>query len=52
MTDFISIRILQQVYKLCYHIIIIWLLHNLVEAGFDLFRYLLVGDQLEPWEVR
>ena len=26
--------------------IIIWLLHNLVEASFDLFRYLLLGDQL------
>ena len=23
-----------------------WLLHNLVEASFDLFRYLLLGDQL------
>ena len=22
-----------------------WLLHNLVEASFDLFRYLLLGDQ-------
>ena len=31
-------------------LIIIWLLHNLVEASFDLFRYLLVGDQLKPWE--
>ena len=27
---------------------IIWLLHNLVEASFDLFRYLLLGDQLNP----
>ena len=27
------------------------LLHNLVEASFDLFRYLLLGDQLEPWEL-
>ena len=36
-------------------IIIIWLLHNLVEASFDLFRYLLlaipIGDQLKPWEL-
>ena len=24
---------------------IIWLIHNLVEASFDLFRYLLLGDQ-------
>ena len=32
-------------------IIIIWLLHNLVEASFDLFRYLLLGDQLKPWEL-
>ena len=31
--------------------IIIWLLHNLVEASFDLFRYLLLGDQLKPWEL-
>ena len=30
------------------HLIIIWLLHNLVEASFDLFRYLLLGDQLKP----
>ena len=30
-------------------IIIIWLLHNLVEASFDLFRYLLLCDQLRPW---
>ena len=29
----------------------IWLLHNLVEASFDLFRYLLLGDQLKPWEL-
>ena len=27
-----------------------WLLHNLVEASFDLFRHLLLGDQLKPWE--
>ena len=27
---------------------IIWLLHNLVETSFDLFRYLLLGDQLIP----
>jgi len=33
-------------------IIIIWLLHNLVEASFDLFRYLLPGDQLKPWELQ
>ena len=26
-----------------------WLLRNLVEASFDLFRYLFLGDQLEPW---
>ena len=32
-------------------IIIIWLLHNLVEASFDLFRALLLGDQLKPWEL-
>ena len=32
-------------------IIIIWLSHNLVEASFDLFRYLLLGDQLKPWEL-
>ena len=25
-----------------------WLLHHLVEASFDLFRYLLLGDQLIP----
>ena len=35
----------------CRWIIIIWLLHNLVEASFDLFRYLLLGDQLKPWEL-
>ena len=36
----------------CPHLkIIIWLLHNLVEASFDLFRYLLLGDQLKPWEL-
>ena len=29
----------------------IWLLHNLVEANIDLFRYLLLGDQLKPWEL-
>ena len=29
----------------------IWLLHNLVEASFDLFRYRLLGDQLKPWEL-
>ena len=28
-----------------------WLLHNVVEASFDLFRYLLLGDQLEPWDL-
>ena len=32
-------------------VMIIWLLHNLVEASFDLFRYLLLGDQLKPWEL-
>ena len=31
--------------------IIIWLLHYLVEASFDLFRYRLQGDQLKPWEL-
>ena len=31
--------------------IIIWLLHNLVKVSFDLFRYLLLGDQLKPWEL-
>ena len=25
-----------------------WLLHNLVEARFNLFRYLLLGDKLKP----
>ena len=30
---------------------IIWLLHNLVEASFDLFRDLLLVDQLEPWKL-
>ena len=29
---------------------IIWLLHNLVEASFDLFRYQLLSDKLKPWE--
>ena len=29
----------------------IWLLHNLVDASFDLLRYLLLGDQLKPWEL-
>ena len=33
------------------YMIITWLLHNLVEASFDLFRYLLLGDQLKPWEL-
>ena len=33
------------------HIIMIWLLRNLVEASFDLFRYLLLSDQLKPWEL-
>ena len=32
-------------------IIIIWLLHILVETSFDLFRNLLLGDQLKPWEL-
>ena len=32
-------------------IILIWSLHNLVEASFDLFRYLLLGGQLKPWEL-
>ena len=31
-------------------LLIIWLLHNLVEASFDLFRYLLLGDRLKPCE--
>jgi len=30
---------------------IIWLLHNLVEASFDLCKYRLLGDQLKPWEL-
>ena len=30
---------------------IIWLSHNLVEASFDLFGYLSLGGQLEPWEL-
>ena len=30
---------------------IIWLLHTLVEASFDLFRYPLLGDQLIPGEL-
>ena len=28
------------------------MLRNLVEASFDLFRYLLPGDQLKPWELK
>ena len=28
-----------------------WLLHTLVEASFDLFRYLLLGNQLITWEL-
>ena len=28
-----------------------WLLHNNVGASFDLFRNLLLGDQLKPWEL-
>ena len=32
-------------------IIIIWLLHYLVEASFELSRYLLLGNQLKPWEL-
>ena len=32
-------------------VLIIWLLHNLVEASTDLFRYLLLGDQLKLWEL-
>ena len=32
-------------------IIILWSLHNLFEASFDLFRYLLLGDQLKHWEL-
>ena len=31
--------------------LLIWLLQYLVEASFDLFRYLLLGDQLKPWEL-
>ena len=27
------------------------LLHNLVEASSDQFRYLSLGDQLKPWEL-
>ena len=30
---------------------VVWLSQNLVEASFDLFRYLLLGDQLKPWEL-
>ena len=30
----------------------VWLLHNLVGASFDLFRHLLRGDQLKPWELQ
>ena len=30
---------------------IIWLLPNLVEASFDLFRYQLLNDQLKLWEL-
>ena len=30
---------------------IIWLLQDLVEASFDLFRYILLSDQLIPWEL-
>ena len=32
-------------------LLIIWLLHNLVEASFDIFRYLLLGYQLKPWKL-
>ena len=28
------------------------MLHNLDEESFDLFRYLLLGDQLKPWELQ
>ena len=28
-----------------------WLLHDLVDASFDLCRYLLLSDQLKPWEL-
>ena len=31
--------------------IVIWLLHDLVEASFVLFKYILLGDQLKPWEL-
>ena len=27
------------------------MLHNLVKGSFDLFRYLILGDQLKPWEL-
>ena len=30
---------------------IVWLLHNLVEASTELFRYLLLGGSLKPWEL-
>ena len=30
---------------------VLWLLRNLDEASFDLFRHLLLGDQLKPWEL-
>ena len=43
--------VMQQLHPQLTIIIIIWLLHNLVESSFDLFRYLLLGDQLKPWEL-
>ena len=32
-------------------IIIMWSLHNLVEASFDLFRNLSLGDQIILWKL-
>ena len=52
-THLSSARTCRALLKLCRPRLfkIIWLLHNLVEASFDLFRYLLLGDQLKPWEL-
>ena len=35
-----------KVYRSAVLVIIMWLLHNLVEASIDLFRNLLLGDRL------
>ena len=52
-TPFESIHaVIHQIHRYSYlTTIIIWLLHNLVEANFDLFRHLFLGDQLKPWEL-